>query len=208
MDWKFYAAMACFSIALILAAISALPIGIIGEGKSVSEVSFQALLESNEKPILAKETNFENQFFLPRKFEIAERYIACLNDLQGVNQKEQMQIKYAQAELKDGMNNFPSIDQFFFVDYNSVSKMSVELGAGKKKQVKMFLLANQFYAKPVTAMSETQKNETLNQIEYMKRFDEIILINLEGLPKDREYYSCFDVPIDAFEKAEKIKITK
>lgn len=107
--------------------------------QTTDSVQFNSLFIGKNTPrnnILIQTVTVSNDFFMSKRYELP-RLIVCLNDKEGIKERQNLQVKYNEGTYSRG-SEVPIFDEIFF-DYRSYSRQSIELPAESKKQVKIFV---------------------------------------------------------------------
>src|SRR3989338_4255774 len=127
--------------------------------------------------------NVENDFFLPRSFELPN-YFACLYDKDQKTSAEQLFAQWDQVDRSELYYDQPS---------------PVDVSWFDKKQINLVTQSRGPYYKVEPYVE--QKNAT----DYSKEFDQVLLISI---PEDNYGKGCYDINFNDVSNAVKIEILK
>lgn len=189
-------------IIIVLVVLSRIDIGVSINKETVESVQFNSLFTNQSQTrnnIPIQTITLNNNFFLSKKFELP-KLIVCLNDKEGLKQRENLQVRYSEGRYSID-SDIPIFQDLIYDDHSYYSsKQTVEVPANSKKQVK--ILVEPKYIYDYGSGNEYAKNV----IESNKLYDELLLIQKKN--NGRYYYSCNDLSSKELDSAIRIALIK
>ena len=183
-------------VIISLVVLSSSNVGFSVLKETVKSVKFDSLFikEARKGSPLLQVITIKNNFFIPRRFELP-RLIACLNDKDGLNPRENVEIKYIQGYSSE--NNTHIFDDIVYNSY--FPTQSIEISDGE-----MYFSV---IARPRFSYSHFNKHsDYVNSLFAVKDYDELLLIKSKG--SDNYYNSCADLDEKKLKQAVHIEITE
>lgn len=179
---------------ILLVVLSSVNVGFSIDKETVQSIQFDSLftVQIGAKSNIPIQTiTLNNNFFMPKRYELT-KIIVCLNDKEGLKNRENLNVKYSEGTYSRS-SDVPIFDEVFF-DYSYYGRQSIELPGSSKKQVKILVEPKQLY----------RYEETINSY---RDFDEILLIESKD-NKLYRYNSCSNLETKELDSAIHIQIMK
>jgi len=149
-------------IVIFLAVLSMSDIGYHVEKETKVSVNYGEVIQntSSSRKVLIQTISLNNDFFLPRKFELPG-IVACLNDKDNIRARESLVVEYSEGEYLQGRGLLEEV----FLPYTSTQKKTIDIKSNTKKQVKVYVTSKYVYGSRINSYQD---------------FDEILLVEVKG----------------------------